>query len=130
MIRRTRLKPRGKQSLRESKVSPDHERLLQLFWARVEQYTVDGQQHKILAMLREYEAIPGRKVASRYNFDRIKHRFKTAGYTCLVCTEDAQVRHHIIALGKGGPNARANVAALCEVCHGKIHPHLSTGDSR
>lgn len=129
MLKRSPLNKRGKKSLRESKVSPEHQHILDIFWAKVSQFTHDGQSWKIIDILKECSQIGGTKTASRYNFDRIKHRFKTSGYTCLVCTEDAQVRHHIIQIQHGGPNAACNVCALCDGCHAKVHPWLTKENS-
>lgn len=118
MLIRSPLKKRGKQSLRESKITPDIESKLQRFWSAV------ASGRRILPLLIQYAAIEGKKRASRYNFERIKHRYKIAGQVCLVCGEPAEIRHHIIALGQGGPNCKANIAALCNRCHSLIHPHL------
>ena len=43
---------------------------------------------------------------------------------CFACGESAAIRHHIIALGHGGTNAKRNVVALCRKCHAVIHPWL------
>lgn len=45
-------------------------------------------------------------------------------YTCQGCGSDvessAQI-HHIVPLGCGGTNTRANLISLCEECHGRVH---------
>src|SRR5688572_17769534 len=114
MLRRSPLNKVGKSPLRESTLSPDDERLLQIFWAKVSRYTREGQQYKILELLKTYAEIEGSQAASRNHFNRIKRRFKIAGLTCLVCTNDAMNRHHVLELRKGGGNCKANIVALCD----------------
>ena len=43
---------------------------------------------------------------------------------CLVCGGDAECRHHIIQIQNGGHNGKKNLAPLCNLCHGKIHPWM------
>lgn len=45
------------------------------------------------------------------------------GNTCQGCGDEGsplQV-HHIVPLGAGGTNAKSNLIALCEQCHGRVH---------
>lgn len=43
---------------------------------------------------------------------------------CFVCNFAEVQHHHIIQIQHGGSNNRRNFAALCERCHGAVHPWL------
>ena len=46
------------------------------------------------------------------------------GTACFGCWKDATVLHHVIQIQHGGSNYVRNRVALCEACHGSVHPWL------
>ena len=48
-------------------------------------------------------------------------RFLKAHPRCARCGARATVAHHIIPKDQGGPDEEANLLALCQSCHNKIH---------
>ena len=122
MLRRTPIRKVGKKKPRESAIRPEHEALLRRFWA----IAFQGFSRLTMANLKELAALPGRKVDSRNKFNRLRIELMPGikGRDCIVCSDPAEHRHHIIALGCGGANHRDNLAPLCGKCHAEIHPHL------
>lgn len=62
-------------------------------------------------------------------WDRLRReRLRIDNYTCQGCgaTGVKENVHHIIQLSRGGPNELSNLITLCDNCHERIHPWLST----
>lgn len=62
----------------------------------------------------------------REKFNKVKffrHSLKSH-HKCFICTNLADVRHHIVLLKNGGINSKRNLVSLCNNCHGKIHNWL------
>lgn len=50
---------------------------------------------------------------------------KRDNYCCVICQSTKKLEvHHILALSRGGTNAKRNLITLCEKCHKKRHRHL------
>jgi 5-methylcytosine-specific restriction endonuclease McrA len=59
-------------------------------------------------------------------FNNMKLQAFPMGINCLcyVCSNRADIRHHVIPLKNGGRNKANNIVPLCYSCHTKVHPHL------
>ena len=55
--------------------------------------------------------------------------YQRAGYRCQVCGRWGLRlhAHHIVPVSRGGPTTPENLMALCEECHGRVHPHMRRG---
>src|SRR5688572_9987758 len=104
------------------------EQLLQRFWARVHHFTREGETYRIELMLREYGRMEFPRTASRNHHNRLCSKIRIAGCKCLLCSEDAVHRHHIIFLSRGGINHSLNYAPLCSAHHQTFHPDEESND--
>ena len=58
-------------------------------------------------------------------FERTREELCDISKPCVVCGEEARVRHHLILLKNGGRNTPENIVPLCHQCHSEVHPWLS-----
>jgi 5-methylcytosine-specific restriction endonuclease McrA len=67
----------------------------------------------------------GRRLA----FNQTKEKIfpLTSGIRCYLCGLEADIRHHVVPLKKGGTNKINNIVPLCNPCHCKVHPHMRKG---
>ena len=95
-------------------------------------YKVIAKEKRLSFLISESErsnpipAVSGLRVM-RSSFNRMRGwRFVIKGQSCYCCESQAQVRHHVTPLSKGGRNKDNNIVPLCRRCHEKVHPWLGS----
>ena len=61
------------------------------------------------------------------NWDAWRHwTYQRAGHRCQMCGQwNVKLHaHHIVPVSQGGGTSPENLAAVCESCHTRIHPHM------
>jgi hypothetical protein len=121
-----------------NKLSTDiHKETINEFWQKFGGFKNDGvnfdQCEKLQAVKIIAEIIIPRKSQQtlqyrRDRFNHVKlHRHSIKSHDlCFVCSGKAQCRHHLIQLQNGGINSKKNLISICNDCHAKVHPWLSS----
>jgi|APHM01.1.fsa_nt_gi Restriction endonuclease len=78
---------------------------------------------------------PQRENGYPENWDKLRTQaYERDEYECQNCGlkegsgggEVVLHAHHIVPVSKGGNHCMSNLATLCQTCHSKIHPHMSS----
>lgn len=121
-----------------NKLSTDiHKQTINEFWQKFGGFKNDGvnfdEGEKLQAVKIIAETIIPRKSQQtlqyrRDRFNHVKlHRHSMKSHDlCFVCSGKAQCRHHLIQLQNGGINSKKNLISICNDCHAKVHPWLSS----
>ncbi len=68
------------------------------------------------------EVHPDPRPAKPIRDRRVFVLFHDQDWSCVCCGRDRQiVAHHIVHRGQGGDDVMANLAPLCDSCHGAYH---------
>jgi 5-methylcytosine-specific restriction endonuclease McrA len=112
-----------------------HKYWLDQFWSYFGGEKNDGLNYTYGKKLHYVQAISNVKIGykkgktrqqKRTSFDKTKYMKHSLAKEplCFICTDKANVRHHLISLRNGGQNTGRNLISLCNPCHAKIHPWL------
>lgn len=102
---------------------------------------ISGEQNKY--DLLKYAAVVGARddrmppnqlkmLRNKFVTDHVRRKKFPLNYECFLCARNKEdyktflVRHHILSLKNWGSNRRINIVTLCNFCHKRIHPWLST----
>jgi len=77
-------------------------------------------------VVREYTREKYREMREAFDTEKRELWDSRTFWVCFACHGIADVRHHVIGLNHGGDNQVANIVALCNECHAKVHPHLAS----
>lgn len=96
------------------------------FWKQI------GQGADKLALLRAFAEVAIIR-PDGWSPEAVRAEFQALTFgddNCFVCFYHETHIHHIIQIQHGGSNHRRNYAALCERCHGTVHPWLGVHPTR
>jgi len=99
---------------------------IKMFWIRVNKGTYNRlellQGFSSLQFYNSESLIRRRRIYDKWKYD------VTMDPDCFVCSDPAEIRHHVVWLKNGGSNSKQNLVSLCNDCHGEIHPWLKVPD--
>ena len=132
--RQRTLKARQKAQRRRTRrsTSPRHvPKALVGFWARTKAAKSSVRLVELQVLANRPPPNPRTKeelAEARARFEKMWFIRRVDGEACFVCGMPADVPHHILTLGGGGPNIKENIVPLCIACHVAVHPHLKGRD--
>ena len=103
------------------------DKLLYRFWDDIK--AVDSANYRLGLLIKYSNVSLGPVEPSKVKKNRILFRTHGIGRKlfkkpCIVCRIGPVIRHHVIALHKGGDNRKWNLVPVCGQCHEAIHPWL------